>query len=419
MKRFDVEHEREREYEIRKRTGEMIEITFQVTDECNLRCTYCYETNKKNKKMTKEMAFEFIDKFFPIDDEHYFNGYFLGDTNKKFFVLNFFGGECLLEIDLINEIIEYFEKKCKENLELYQERLDCYQIIIQSNGVLLRTPKVVEFLDKYENKFVHWGDVVRQRKLRTFITVDGCQEFHDKCRVFKDTGKGSWQIVHDNIKWYIDRYGHEPETKGTITHDTLPLLYKSYLAYKEMGFHNIKITLINKPNEFTEEDKKIAREQYTKIAKDLLSYPNEDYHFVLFDFDKEMMESDTCGIGNCGTNGGGIAIDYSGNLFCCFHFTSASIPEWLRPLYNIGTLKDGITRLDRIEEIRKAFDINKHGSDKCFTCESFNLCTFCPAENYTFTGNIENDGHYDCEINKIQNAIGLYYKYKRSIIYGN
>lgn len=36
-------------------------ITFQVTEDCNLRCTYCYQTIKKKNRMSFETAKEFID----------------------------------------------------------------------------------------------------------------------------------------------------------------------------------------------------------------------------------------------------------------------------------------------------------------------------------------------------------------------
>ena len=39
----------------------VITFTFQVTDDCCLRCTYCYELNKQHNYMTKEKGEEIID----------------------------------------------------------------------------------------------------------------------------------------------------------------------------------------------------------------------------------------------------------------------------------------------------------------------------------------------------------------------
>ena len=40
------------------------DVTFQVTEDCNLQCTYCYQHNKTHNKMTFETAKKFIDYIF-------------------------------------------------------------------------------------------------------------------------------------------------------------------------------------------------------------------------------------------------------------------------------------------------------------------------------------------------------------------
>ena len=41
-------------------------ITFQVTEECCLACTYCYQINKKPTYMTEETAKKIVDFLFSI-----------------------------------------------------------------------------------------------------------------------------------------------------------------------------------------------------------------------------------------------------------------------------------------------------------------------------------------------------------------
>ena len=38
-------------------------VTFQVTDDCNLRCSYCYQINKGKHRMPFEVAKKFIDTY--------------------------------------------------------------------------------------------------------------------------------------------------------------------------------------------------------------------------------------------------------------------------------------------------------------------------------------------------------------------
>ena len=74
-------------------------ITFQITDDCNLCCSYCYQINKGHHKMSFETAKKFIDKILYNDQS--INNY-VRPENAIGVILEFIGGEPLLEIDLID-----------------------------------------------------------------------------------------------------------------------------------------------------------------------------------------------------------------------------------------------------------------------------------------------------------------------------
>lgn len=72
-------------------------ITLYVTENCNLKCTYCYQGNcHSNKKMTFELACDVIDK--ALKNEYFNNN------------VEFFGGEPTLEFDLIKKIMDKYPK---------------------------------------------------------------------------------------------------------------------------------------------------------------------------------------------------------------------------------------------------------------------------------------------------------------------
>lgn len=76
-------------------------LTFIVTEDCNLRCKYCYITHKSsNKRMSFDVAKKFID--------YVFSGKL---RLQESVTLDFIGGEPLLEIDLIDKICDYFKLK--------------------------------------------------------------------------------------------------------------------------------------------------------------------------------------------------------------------------------------------------------------------------------------------------------------------
>jgi uncharacterized protein len=80
----------------------MMQLTLQVTQQCNLRCGYCaysgiYDNNRthSNKRMSFETARKAIDFFLDRNGE-------LSDI-----VIGFYGGEPLLELDLIKRCIDF------------------------------------------------------------------------------------------------------------------------------------------------------------------------------------------------------------------------------------------------------------------------------------------------------------------------
>ena len=84
----------------------MYNITFQVTEDCNLKCSYCYQTNKTHHKMNFETAKKFIDYIFKNKNNPNF---FYNEENTLGFIIDFIGGEPFLEIDLIEQIVNYWE----------------------------------------------------------------------------------------------------------------------------------------------------------------------------------------------------------------------------------------------------------------------------------------------------------------------
>lgn len=84
-------------------------ITFVVTQDCTLRCSYCYETHKnKDHDMTFETGKKLVDMMFKEDAN---NSPLINSVDAAAVILDFIGGEPLLKINLIDQIMEYFLKK--------------------------------------------------------------------------------------------------------------------------------------------------------------------------------------------------------------------------------------------------------------------------------------------------------------------
>lgn len=128
-------------------------ITLCVTEECNLRCKYCYMVGKNSfNRMSFETAKTAVDYFLSCDFE------------EDAVVWDFIGGEPTLEMDLIDAISDYIKIQL---YELKHKWLYNFRFSICSNGVLYATDKVQNYIKKNINN------------LSFTITIDGTKEKHD------------------------------------------------------------------------------------------------------------------------------------------------------------------------------------------------------------------------------------------------
>lgn len=137
-------------------------VTFVVTDDCNLRCKYCYITHKRSdNKMDFDTAKAFIDRLLTTDEMRY----------SEAVILEFIGGEPMIEAPLIDEIVDYFKLKA---FELDHDWYWNYRISICTNGgVNYSSSEVQRLIKKNFNK------------MSVTISVDGTKEKHDMQRVFQ------------------------------------------------------------------------------------------------------------------------------------------------------------------------------------------------------------------------------------------
>ena len=79
-------------------------VTFQVTDDCNLACKYCYQTHKGKKKMSFDTAKKMIDLLLTGEKGM---GDYINPRRSPGLIIDFIGGEPLLEVGLIDRICSY------------------------------------------------------------------------------------------------------------------------------------------------------------------------------------------------------------------------------------------------------------------------------------------------------------------------
>jgi len=157
------------------------QLTFETTDRCNLACEYCgygkfyedYDT-RTGKDMDTRTAIHLIDYL-----AEYWNSPLNQSHNRTVFI-SFYGGEPLLNIDFIKQVIEYVH-----NLKTSRNR---FAFSMTTNGLLIE--KHMDFL--VENDF------------GLLISLDGNEE-NNGYRVLKN-GSTAFNTIIKNIDALKNKY---------------------------------------------------------------------------------------------------------------------------------------------------------------------------------------------------------------------
>lgn len=371
----------------------MSQITFQVTEDCCLRCTYCYQHNKNSKKLSFETAKKFIDDLFT---DKYFN---INKNNVSGIVWEFIGGEPLMEIELIDQIIDYI---LTQMIQLEHPWLYKSRISICSNGILYNTPKVQNFFQKYSD-FISFG-----------ISIDGNKELHDKCRLDLN-GNGSYDKAIEAVKLYRKQFNKNCPTKMTLAPENINYLSKAIFNLINEGYKEIHLNCIYESGWELSHAKIMYKEM--KIIADYLINNNlyNKIFISLFEEDafEPMDENDNenwCGgiVKNPST---GMAINESGNIYPCIRYMNSSLNNKQPELY-YGNIKNNLLS-NQIEQENYSLLSNitrrSQSTDECFYCPVAKGCGWCSGYNYEEFGTPNKRATYICIMHKARALANVYY----------
>ena len=355
-------------------------MTFQVTESCNLRCTYCYQINKAPNSMTFETAKRMVD--YILSD-----AYTANRPNMMGFILEFIGGEPFLEVELMDQIIEYFYDQCitRDLVYAYHTRIS-----ISSNGTLYFTEPVQKFIRKYS------------RVLSLGISVDGNKELHDSCRLFPD-GTGSYDTAIAACYDYKMKYGALPGSKMTLAHANLDYIKDAVISLMDNGYDEINLNCVYEDDW---EDGDAAKMYYQlKSLADFMIEKDRclSYWVSIFRFDEFRPQDKVNDTQNyCGGNGVMIALDYKGDIYPCIRFMKSSLGPKVEPIV-IGDLNVGIAgntvyknKYNDLLSITR----QSQSTDTCINCPISQGCGWCTGYNYQTFGTPNHRATFICDMHK-------------------
>jgi uncharacterized protein len=311
-----------------------------LTEDCNLRCDYCYEKHN-HKAMNGEMMDAVIK--FCCDQAH----------DKFRFWL--FGGEPFLVEDHIYEFVS-------KAIQASRDRKIAPQFNVLSNGTVF-SKTFAEFWK------VH-GCIALQ------VSLDGIAASHDQHRKTKD-GKPTFAKIVDNITEYL-KYRRDLHVRFTVMPDTAKFLYESIDFIVNLGVRSFSIMPVHEV-EWKAEEIKIYHEQFKNVV-DLfvkmiqqkekvffsnvrLNYPGEHYQDI-----------------PCGAGSAFVAITPEGDIYPCHRFVYL---DNNRESFKIGNVLEGFDSAKR-----KPFqDIRIARMKGCSSCAVKN-CSRCIAMNWLMNGDL-------------------------------
>ena len=342
----------------------MSSIILQVTQNCNLRCKYCvYSGSYINRTHTKaRMSVDTAKKAIDFLASH--------SSNSSDISIGFYGGEPLLEISLIEEIVTYAKgifggKKINFN--------------ITTNATLLNMD-IANFL--IENDF------------NITVSLDGPKEIHNKNRVFANSNKGSFDTVMKNIEAIKERF---PEAIGKIAFNAVIDMsqdvgcsndfFMSYDTVKNMGVNGTFVNQVNRKDVVKYDYKNYADANY-EVFKVFLYACNKKlfnvYKPTVFGSEISSIKQTMCDryVGKEGfedriSPGGqclpGIQrffVTVDGKFFPC-----ERVDETSNDLC-IGNLEEGIA----IDKALSILNIAQLTTEQCKNCWCYKMCYQCVAK---------------------------------------
>ena len=341
-------------------------LCLHVAHTCNLNCEYCFASQGKYHGDRALMSFEVGKRALDFLIEN--------SGSRRNLEVDFFGGEPLMNWDVVKELVLYARS-------IEKEKGKNFRFTLTTNGMLI-DDDVIEF----SNKEMH----------NVVLSLDGRKDIHDSVRV-DYAGKGSFDTIVPKFQKFVKERGDkEYYMRGTFTHKN-PDFLKDIEVMLDLGFDKISMEpVVCAPTDksaLTEEDKPIIYDQYERLAELMLSRRKEGKEFTFYHYMIDL-KGGPCvykRISGCGSGTEYMAVTPWGDLYPCHQFVGDE-------KFKLGNIFDGVTNTEKVAEFKSC---NAYSRPECRDCWAKLYCSGgCAANAYHATGSIKGIYEYGCELFK-------------------
>ncbi len=335
-------------------------LCLHMAHDCNLSCRYCFAgqgTYGTGGIMDIETAKKAID--------------LVSKTPRRSVEIDFFGGEPLLNLEAIKEVVAYCEGIDKD-----------FHFTLTTNGVLL--DKDADWIDETMDNVV--------------LSVDGRRQVNDRMRKTK-SGGGSYDVIMPKFKDFVKNRDKDYYVRATFTRKNLDFSEDvKHLAGE--GFRHLSCEpVVTQDPELAirEEDLDKIKDQYDEIAR---LVEEDELDFFHFNIDLDAGPCLQKLVSGCGAGVDYLAVAPDGKLYPCHQFVGED--EFV-----IGNVDEGITNPALQELFYNAVLGNKEGCSECWN--KYFCSGGCHAAAYHKNGDVLKPDALFCEMQKkrTENALTL------------
>ncbi len=350
-------------------------LCLHVAHTCNLNCEYCFAAQGKYHGERALMSFEVGKRALDFLVEN--------SGTRHNLEVDFFGGEPLMNFDVVKRLVEYARSIENENGKHFR-------FTLTTNGMLI-DDDVIDFANREMDNVV--------------LSLDGRREVNDRFRKTAG-GQGSFDVIVPKFQKFVKARGDKSYyMRGTFTHFN-PDFTKDIQTMLDLGFNELSMEPVVCPPAdayaLTEDDKQTVLKEYEKLAVMMLEREKQGKPFTFYHYMLDL-EGGPCiykRISGCGSGTEYLAVTPTGELYPCHQFVGNKD-------YLMGDIWQGVTRTDTRDKFKRC---NAYSRKECDDCWARLYCSGgCAANAYNATGDINGVYSYGCDLFKkrIESAIAL------------
>lgn len=353
------------------------DLTLNIVNNCNLRCRYCWNqagayggSKIDNHKMDRRIAFKAVDLL--IKESRCAND----------LVVDFYGGEPLLNYNLIKDVVGYCRK-------IQRTKKINFHFLLATNGTLLNKER---------------GEFLIGNGVDVAVSLDGSRKIQDTQRPFPD-GSGSFDIIKENIDSLKEEYRRRIVGRATFTPYSTRIV-RTFKLLRDLGFERIEVCESEKAGYGLESKNRfffngakglrhlkslyynLALFYAQEIIRGRLTYENT--YFNRFFKQLSRLYHIQSVVGSCSAGFSLMSVDIDGSIYPCTAFVGL-------PRFRIGHIRAGINE----RKLKDFLGTKISSTAACDTCWAKRLCRGCGScynLNYFTSNNPGQPDPYYCEL---------------------